>query len=141
MNKLEKNMKEKTKDNDKVNIKKSKTNFICFENIDEMQEYRRIAKGREFCKRGKRLQDIYVEEIERYNYENEKSIFAKIFKYHNVKKRYKTLQIEDKRASILRKILYTIIRENKEDIDEKKIIKKAKETILDEAREYEKTIK
>jgi hypothetical protein len=116
---------------------------IEFDSLEEAEEYRRVARGREFCKIGCRIQDILEEEIENFKYENEKSIWNRIFKYREVRKRKKLALkmnlIEDRRTSNIRKLLYSVLRSDesyKTILDSNKVLKKAKKELLEQVREY-----
>lgn len=116
---------------------------IEFESLDEAEEYKRVARGREFCKIGCRIQDILEEEIENFKYENEKNIWNRIFKYREVRKRLKLARkmnlIEDRRTSNIRKLLYSVLRsaeDYKTMLDSNKVLKKAKRELLEQVREY-----
>ena len=116
---------------------------IEFESLDEAEEYKRVARGREFCKIGCRIQDILEEEIENFKYENEKSVWNRIFKYREVRKRLKLARkmnlIEDRKTSNIRKVLYSVLRSDekyKSSLDANKVLRKAKRELLEQVREY-----
>jgi len=119
---------------------------IDFSSIEEAEEYKRISKGREFCKIGCRIQDILDEEIENYKYENEKNIFSKIFKYKEARRRKKLAAkmqlIEDRRTSNTRKLIYSFIRADERNAnlvdDSERLLKLIKKELLEQVREYEK---
>ena len=52
---------------------------LKFTSREDAEEFKSIAKGRKFCKKGERLQDICMQEIERSNYKKSRNIFVKIF--------------------------------------------------------------
>lgn len=112
--------------------------LIEFTSREDAMEFKKIASGRKFCKKGERLVDICEEEIARYEYENSKSIFVKIFKRHKFNKNKEKLMIENRICSNIRAIASECIRKDEsEQIDVNKIVCDVKKIILDEIEKYE----
>ena len=130
-----------TKENKVEKIKEKKqnneNNKIEFASKEESEDFKQIAKGRKFCKKGERIQDIYDEELERYNYENNLWFFAKLFKRRKYNKQTKRLMIENKRNSVIRSFIFNLLRQE-ENTDKETIIKEVKKIILENVNLYEK---
>lgn len=116
-------------------MKQTKENILQIKSVQEAEEFKRIAKGRKFCKIGERICDICKEEIERYNYEKCKNIFIKIFKHKKYTKQ--KMMIENRTSSIIRAIAADNIRKTEnEPIDIDELIESVKKVILNEVEEY-----
>lgn len=132
---------EKTKETKVKNTEKL-SNVIEFISENDAKEFKRIATGRKFCKRGERIIDICNEEIERYKYNNSSNIFVKIFKYHKFQKN-KGCMIENRLSSNIRGIAQCCINNaNVEDefldIKVEDLVKQVKEIILEKVEKYQK---
>ncbi len=111
--------------------------ILKFTSQEDAEEFRRVASGRKFCKKGERVQDICDEEIERYDYENNTGFFAKIFKHRKFKKNKEKLMLESRVPSIIRAIASEYIHSNEEtSIKRNELIEKVKSTILEEVKKY-----
>lgn len=120
---------------DIVNIDK----ILQFTSSQDVEEFKRIATGRKFCRVGERICDIYDEEIERYNYENCKNIFVKFFKRKKFKQ--EKLMLENRTTSIIRTITAQFIRNVKEnEINKEEIISDVKKYILEKVNEYNREL-
>ena len=113
--------------------------ILVFESKADALEFKKMATGRKFCKKGERLVDICDEEIERYNYENYMGFFAKLFKRKKFKQNKDVLMLEQRTTSIIRSLSAKFIREN-EEISRDELINKVKEFILNQYNEYQKTL-
>ena len=138
MKKDTKEKKEKKIEN-KRNDNLYKINFVS---IIELDDYRRIARGREFRKVGTRLIDIVDQEVDLFLYDLDKNLFRKMFKYKEVKRRKKLIKksyyLEDRKTSNLRSLAYSYLREVDISLfDRKMILKTIREEILDQAKDYE----
>ena len=112
---------------------------IQFISIEDAEEFRSIARGRKFCKKGERLQDICMQEIERSNYKKSRNIFVKIFKHSKFKS--EKLLLEKRTSSIIRTVARECINNSEEEIDINKLVKQVKEIILENAEKYLKNLK
>lgn len=118
-------------------------NILNFTSQEDAEEFRRVASGRKFCKKGERIQDICDEELERYEYENFSGIFTKLFKHHKFKKNKKKLMLENRVSSVTRAITIDYInswqeKNNEKFINRNELILKVKNTILEKVEEYQK---
>ncbi len=112
---------------------------IQFISIEDAEEFRSIARGRKFCKKGERLQDICMQEIERSNYKKSRNIFVKIFKHSKFKS--EKLLLEKRTSSIIRTVARECINNSEEEIDINKLVKQVKEIILENTEKYLKNLK
>lgn len=112
---------------------------IQFISIEDAEEFRSIARGRKFCKKGERLQDICMQEIERSNYKKSRNIFVKIFKH--IKFKSEKLLLEKRTSSIIRTVARECINNSEEEIDINKLVKQVKEIILENTEKYLKNLK
>lgn len=111
--------------------------ILQFTSPEDAEEFKRVANGRKFCKKGERVQDICDEELERYEYENNTGFFAKIFKHHKFKKNKEKLMIESRIPSVVRAIASEYIKSSEETpIKRNELIEKVKSTILEAVNEY-----
>lgn len=117
-------------------IEEKKIQFIS---IEDAEEFRSIARGRKFCKKGERLQDICMQEIERSNYKKSRNIFVKIFKHSKFKS--EKLLLEKRTSSIIRTVARECINNSEEEIDINKLVKQVKEIILENTEKYLKNLK
>ena len=120
----------------KENIEEKNIQFIS---IEDAEEFRSIARGRYFCKKGERLQDICMQEIERSNYKKSRNIFVKIFKHSKFKS--EKLLLEKRTSSIIRTVAKECINNSEEEIDINKLVKQVKEIILENTEKYLKNLK
>ena len=120
----------------KENIEEKNIQFIS---IEDAEEFRSIARGRKFCKKGDRLQDICMQEIERSNYKKSRNIFVKIFKHSKFKS--EKLLLEKRTSSIIRTVARECINNSEEEIDINKLVKQVKEIILENTEKYLKNLK
>ena len=120
----------------KENIEEKNIQFIS---IEDAEEFRSIARGRKFCKKGERLQDICMQEIERSNYKKSRNIFVKIFKHSKFKS--EKLLLEKRTSSIIRTVAKECINNSEEEIDINKLVKQVKEIILENTEKYLKNLK
>ena len=79
-------------------MKKTK-DVLNFISKEDALEFKRMATGRRFCKKGERIIDICLEELKRYEYENSRNLFMKIFKPRCIKKNKEKLMIENRMSS------------------------------------------
>ena len=100
---------------------------------EEAMQFKSIATGRKFCKKGNRLKDICKSEIEKYEYK-QSSLFTRIFKHRKFKKKQELLLLEDRITSNIRNIAKHFIDEG--IINEEELIKKVKEIILEKVTQY-----
>jgi hypothetical protein len=112
---------------------------LKFTSREDAEEFKSIAKGRKFCKKGERLQDICMQEIERSNYKKSRNIFVKIFKHSKFKS--EKLLLEKRTSSIIRTVAKECINNSEEEIDINKLVKQVKEIILENAEKYLKNLK
>ena len=115
--------------------KEIEENKLQFTSIEDAQEFKSIANGRKFCKKGERLQDICLQEIERKNYQNSHNIFVKIFKHGKFKKSTEKLMLEKRTSSVIRAVARECI-QNNEEIDINNLIIQVKEKILENVDRY-----
>ena len=118
-------------------------NILKFTSPEDAEEFRKIASGRKFCKKGERIQDICDEELERYEYENFSGIFTKLFKHRKFKKNKQKLMLENRVSSVIRAIVVDYInnwqeKNNEEIINKNELVLKVKNTILEKVAEYQK---
>ena len=117
---------------------------LNFTSPQDAEEFKKIASGRKFCKKGERLQDICNEEIEKFEYKNFSGIFAKIFRHHKFKKNREKLMLESRVSNVIRTIAVEYINEIYEEkgtINREELVLKVKKTILDRTIEYSKITK
>lgn len=100
---------------------------------EEAMQFKSIATGRKFCKKGNRLKDICKSEIEKYEYK-QSGLFTRIFKHRKFKKKQEQLLLEDRITSNIRNIAIHFIEEG--IINEAELIKKVKEIILEKVTQY-----
>src|SRR5574344_1021794 len=125
--KMQENIKEK------VNLK-DEFNFLS---IEDANEFKRIATGRKFCKKGERIIDICTEEIKRYKYNNSRNIFVKIFKYQKFQKCNVGI-IETRLSSNIRAMTQVCINDMDNDcINIEALANKVKQTILEKVAIYQ----
>ena len=119
-------------------MEETKETFKILSKQDEI-EFKKLATGRKFCKKGESIADICDEEIERYYYENSSNIFVQIFQSSKFRKRKENFMIERRTSSCIRSIAYKIIRNNRDnDFDRNEIIEKVKKVIMDKIENFEK---
>lgn len=114
---------------------------LGFTSPQDAEEFRKIASGRKFCKKGERLQDICDEEIERFEYKNFSGIFTKIFKHRKFKKNKEKLMLESRVSNVIRTIVAEYINEiykEQEAINRDELVLRVKNTILEKVTEYNK---
>lgn len=112
--------------------------ILQFTSQEDAEEFKRVANGRKFCKKGERLQDICDEELARYEYENNTGFFARIFKHHKFKKNKERLMLESRITSVIRAIASEYINSSEEEqIKRNELIEKVKSTILELIKKYE----
>lgn len=116
-------------------MKKTKESIIQFISIEEAIEFKTIATGRKFCKKGERIQDICMQEIKNNEYENSHNIFIKIFKGKKTKKNAEKLLLEKRTSNIIRTIAKQSIN-NEKEIQLNELVKKVKEIILESVENY-----
>ena len=107
---------------------------LKFTSREDAEEFSSIARGRKFCKKGERLQDI-----ERSNYKKSRNIFVKIFKHSKFKS--EKLLLEKRTSSIIRTVARECINNSEEEIDINKLVKQVKEIILENTEKYLKNLK
>lgn len=120
---------------------KSKENsvekILKFESIEDAEAFEYVAKGRKFCKKGERIQDICEDELENCICRNSGNIILKIYLHHKLKKRKGKL--ESRITSVIRNLALEILdEEDCENLSEKELAKKVKEIILEEVEKYKK---
>ena len=130
-----------TKENKVEKIKEKKqnneNNKIEFASKEESEDFKQIAKGRKFCKKGERIQDICEDELENCICRNSGNIILKIYLHHKLKKRKGKL--ESRITSVIRNLALEILdEEDCENLSEKELAKKVKEIILEEVEKYKK---
>lgn len=116
----------------KENIEEKNIQFIS---IEDAEEFKSIAKGRKFCKKGEKIQDICLQEIERNNYQKSHNIFVKIFKHNKFKKNADKLLLEKRTSSVIRAIARECV-QNSEETDLNNLIKQVKEILLENVERY-----
>lgn len=116
----------------KENIEEKNIQFIS---IEDAEEFKSIAKGRKFCKKGEKIQDICLQEIERNNYQKSHNIFVKIFKHNKFKKNADKLLLEKRTSSVIRAIARECV-QNSEETDLNNLIKQVKEILLENIERY-----
>ena len=101
----------------------------------DAEEFKALANGRKFCKRGERISDICSEELERTEYKK-LGIFSRIFH----KKKFKDkdlLLLENRLTSNVRTVAkYLLSKEENASISEKELEKQTKKFIIDRVNEY-----
>ena len=113
--------------------------ILEFTSQEDVEEFRRVASGRKFFKKGERLIDICDEEIEKYKYERSNNIFIKIFKHYKIKKNKEKLMLENRVSNIIRTIANIYIKDAEDgNIDRDIIILKVREAILEKVSTYNK---
>ena len=117
----------------KENIEEKNIQFIS---IEDAEEFRSIARGRKFCKKGEKIQDICIQEIERNNYQNSHNIFVKIFKHGKFKKSTDKLLLEKRTSSVIRGVARECIKNSEEEIDINDLVKQVKDIILENVEKY-----
>lgn len=121
---------------------KEENEILKINSLKEAEEFKSLANGRKFCKRGQRLVDICEEEVSKYEFKRDAGFFARIFKSHKLKKREKYLALECRNSSIVRAFAIDYI--NKCQTEEKTVeleetIKFVKNEIITRVEEFEKT--
>lgn len=102
----------------------------------DAEEFKRMASGRKFCKRGEKIKDICKEELARYEYERS-NIFVRMFKHHKFKKNSEKLMLESRMSSNVRAIVKYCINNSEEHFfDLSEIELKVRKIILKKANEY-----
>ncbi len=96
-------------------------------------QFKNIASGRKFCKKGNRLTDICENEIEKYEYKK-LGLFTRIFKHRKFKKKQENLLLEDRISSNIRNIAIKFI--NDGIVNKEELVNKVKETILEKVTQY-----
>lgn len=114
--------------------------ILIIESKEDAVEFKKMASGRKFCKKGERLVDICDEEIARYNYNHNTGFFIRLFKRKKFKAPKEQLLLENRTMSVIRAVAAKIIRESNEEISREEIVKQVKEFIIDKYNEYEKTL-
>ena len=111
--------------------------ILKFESIEDAEAFEYVAKGRKFCKKGERIQDICEDELENCICRNSGNIILKIYLRHKLKKRKGKL--ESRITSVIRNLALEILdEEDCENLSEKELAKKVKEIILEEVEKYKK---
>lgn len=111
--------------------------ILKFESIEDAEAFEYVAKGRKFCKKGERIQDICEDELENCICRNSGNIILKIYLRHKLKKRKGKL--ESRITSVIRNLALEILdKEDCENLSEKELAKKVKEIILEEVEKYKK---
>lgn len=109
-----------------------------FVSSSDANEFKQMANGRKFCRVGERLSDICSDEIERYDYENSKNIFVKVFKGKKFKNSKNKFLIENRLNSNVRAVAATCVRNvEDEELNEEKVVNNVKEQILNAVNKYE----
>ena len=114
--------------------------IIKFISVEDAEEFRKVASGRKFCKKGERIQDICDEEIEKYEYEHNVGFFAKIFKHHKFKKNKEKLMLENRVCSVIRSVVVFYINDNQGKINRNELISKVKNEILESIEKYKECV-
>lgn len=111
--------------------------ILKFESIEDAEAFEYVAKGRKFCKKGERIQDICEDELENCICRNSGNIILKIYLHHKLKKRKGKL--ESRITSVIRNLALEILdEEDCENLSKKELAKKVKEIILEEVEKYKK---
>ena len=118
-------------------MKKTK-DIIKFLSKEDAEEFKQVATGRKFCKKGERLVDICDEEIARYEYKHSHNIFAKIFRGRKFRKNKEKLMLENRVSSTIRALVANYVDNQEEPIERNELIQKVKTDILESVSEYEK---
>ncbi len=114
---------------------------IEFTSKEDAGEFKTIATGRKFCKKGERIQDICMQEIERNNYENSHNIFVKIFKHNKFKKSKEKLLLEKRTINVIRTIAKECISNSEEEIDINTLMNQVKDILMKNVETYLKDSK
>ena len=109
---------------------------LQFTSIDDAEEFKNIAKGRKFCKKGEKIQDICMQEIERNSYENSHNIFVKIFLHSKFKKDKQRLMLEKRTSSVIRTIAKECINNSESELSVKELTEQVKKLILESTEKY-----
>ena len=113
-------------------------NILEFISKEDAMEFKNIASGRKFCKKGERIIDICEQEIDRFNYQQSSNIFVKIFKHKKFYKNKGRMLIENRTNSLIRAVVQHFIKQQEnEQVDRDKLIIDVKKFILDKVKEYE----
>ncbi len=139
-----KKTKEQDKLEEKIEEQKNIINEILkFDSIEDAYEIERVAIGRKFCKKGERLQDICIEEIESNICKKSKNIILKLYLHYKNKKDKNRFLLESRTTSTIRKVAQEVLKntENIESVEESDIIKEVRNIILDKVKEYKKSKK
>lgn len=118
-------------------MKKTKE-IIKFLSKEDAEEFKQVASGRKFCKKGERLIDICDEEMKRYEYENSSNIFVRIFKARKYRKNKGKLMLESRVSSSIRAVVANYVDNQEEPLDRYELINKVRTDILESVSEYEK---
>ena len=108
--------------------------FYIISKEDEI-EFKKLATGRKFCKKGESISDICDEEITRYNYEKSFNILKKFFQHRKYKKKTEKILLEKRSSSCIRAMAYKYIRDE-ENTNREQIINKVKSTILEAIEDF-----
>lgn len=101
---------------------------------EDAKEFKALASGRKFCKRGERISDICSEEFERKEYKK-LSLFSRIFRKKKFRK--SELLIESRLPSTVRRVAsYILSKEENNNISEKELEEKTKQFILEKVDKY-----
>lgn len=114
---------------------------IEFTSKEDAEEFKTIATGRKFCKKGERIQDICIQEIERNNYEKSHNIFVKIFKHNKFKKSKEKLLLEKRTINVIRTIAKECIANSEEEMDINTLINQVKDILMKNVETYLKDSK
>lgn len=102
---------------------------------EDANEFKSLASGRKFCKKGERVIDICNDEVKRYKSKNA-NIFLKLINMHkNNRNKY---LIENRLSSNVRAIAADCIRNNEDCINEEELASEVKKIILQTISEYKK---
>lgn len=138
---IREDMKEDTRENSKREIEEDIKidEILRFESLTDAEKFEEFAKGRMFCKRGEKLQDICEDELENYVCKNSKNFLLKWYLHRKTKKNKGQMLIESRLISVTRAIVVNIL--DKEEIeDREELVKKVRGTILDKAKQYRKQL-
>lgn len=114
--------------------------ILKFDSLDDAEKFAEVARGRKFCKKGERVQDICNEELENYICKKSSSLILKIYLHYKKKKNKERLLLESRVTSVIRAVAIDFIN-NEEELIEEDLVKKVKNTILEQVKKYKEKVK
>lgn len=114
--------------------------ILQFESLEDAKKIEEVASGRKFCKKGERLQDICNEELENYICKTSHNIILKIYLRRKLKKDKEKLLLESRVTAIIRGVAIETLN-SEEYFSEEELVKKVKDTILNQIKKYKEELK